>query len=122
MRAQLLIVDLFHPKHEDWHAWLTRRDAPRWLSMLNETARIVFAVLFLLVRTLWFPYVSVVGVLADIVQLDPDHHPHGDWLGLYVMSGLNISFSVLQMYWGSLVIKQIVKLFQQPPTAGKKDV
>jgi hypothetical protein len=113
-------VDLFHPKHVDWNRWLTRRDAPRWLSIVNEAARIAFAVLFLLVRTGWFPYVSVAGVLRDILLLDPDHQPRGDWLGLYVMAGLNMSFSVLQLYWGSLVIKQVIKLFE-PAKASKKD-
>jgi hypothetical protein len=117
---QLLVVDLFHPKHEDWHRWLTRPGAPRFLSALNEVSRIAFAVLFLLVRTVWFPYVSVAGVLADIVRLDRDQVPPGDWIGLCVMAGLNMSFSALQMYWGSLVVRQIAKLFRPPPSGDKK--
>ena len=106
---QLLVVDLFHPKHMDWNQWLTRRDAPKWLAAVNEVARVLFAVLFLLVRTAWFPYVSFVGVWRDIVRV-ADLSP-GDLLGLYVMGTFNLCFSFLQMYWGTLVVKQIVKIF-----------
>jgi hypothetical protein len=106
---QLLVVDLFHPKHKDWNQWLTRPHAPKWLSAVNEVARVLFAVLFLLVRTAWFPYVSVMGVWRDILRV-ANPNP-GDLLGLYMMGTFNACFSVLQMYWGTLVVKQIVKIF-----------
>jgi TLC domain len=103
------VVDLFHPKHRDWNRWLTRDDAPRWLSAANEVSRALFAVLFLLVRTAWFPYVSVAGVLRDIVRF-ADASP-ADLPGLYVMGAFNVCFSILQMYWGMLVVRQVVKIF-----------
>jgi len=125
----LLVVDIFHPKHKDWNAYLTRDGSPKWLASANEVARVSFAVLFILVRTLWFPYVSVFGVLYDVIKLrrdegqrrvaeeegDPDATtlsapvPQDVMVGLYVMASLNIFFSCLQMYWGRLIFKQIVK-------------
>jgi hypothetical protein len=104
------VVDLFHPKHKDWNQWLTRHDAPKWLAVVNEVARTLFAVLFLLVRTAWFPYVSVMGVWRDILLVVNPNNP-GDMLGLYVMGTFNACFSCLQMYWGTLVVRQIVKIF-----------
>lgn len=104
----LLVVDLFHPKHKDWQAWLTAPTAPKWLSGVNEVARVAFAVLFLLVRVCWFPYVSVLGVLRDVTQVNGG----SAMPGLYFMAACNVFFSALQIYWGSLVIAQIIKLFQ----------
>jgi len=123
----LLVVDLFHPKHKDWQSWLTGDAAPKWLAPANEAARVCFAVLFLLVRTMWFPFVSFAGVLWDVIQIQEEQAdirtrqgeagteaklvPQDVMFGLYVMAGLNIFFSCLQMYWGSLIVKQIAKKF-----------
>jgi TLC domain len=108
----LLIVDIFHPKHRDWHAWLTHSDSPKWLAKVNEVSRATFAVLFLLVRVIWFPYVSFFGVLRDVTQVQDG----SAMLGLYLMASFNVFFSGLQMYWGTLVIKQAAKIL-----FGKKD-
>jgi len=124
----LLIVDIFHPKHKDWHAYLTRPDSPKWLSLLNDVARACFAILFVLVRTLWFPYVSFFGVLYDVVKLRRDNLksegdnviPQDAMVGLYVMASLNIFFSCLQMFWGRLVVKQMIKTLTGGGSKDKK--
>jgi TLC domain len=117
----LIVVDIFHPKHKAWHAYLTQSKPstvpppppPEWLHTVNAVARMVFAVLFLLLRTVWFPYVSVFGVLADVwsVRDLPLNQRRGvSNLPLVTMAILNVLFSCLQMYWGSLLVQQILKL------------
>jgi TLC domain len=125
----LIIVDIFHPKHKAWHAYLTQSNKPstttttttppppppppEWLHTVNAVARMVFAVLFLLLRTVWFPYVSVFGVLADVwsVRDLPLNQRRGvSNLPLVTMAILNVLFSCLQMYWGCLLMQQILKL------------
>lgn len=78
------------------------RVAPDWLGPL-------FAFLFLTVRALYFPYVSVASVLPDIRQAARKGIYRSS---LYSMAVLNILFTLLQLYWGSLVVKELVKLVQ----------
>jgi hypothetical protein len=50
----LQIVDLFHPKKSPaWHQYLTDRPA---LAAINDACRQLFALLFLAVRGVYFPY------------------------------------------------------------------
>ena len=113
----LIIVDLFHPKHKEWHAYLTSHTAPKWLGKLNEAARIVFAVSFFLMRTVWFPYVTFTGVLPDVMEvaaMEPAKRDNISLAPLYTMATLNVLFSGLQFYWGLLLMRQVLKLFQNP--------
>jgi TLC domain len=110
----LIVVDLFHPKHAAWHAYLTNSDAaaPRWLGQLNEIARIVFAILFFLIRTLYFPYVTFFGVLPDVLELralDVGERGNVSNTPFTVLAVINVLFSLLQMYWGNLLLRQVIK-------------
>jgi len=120
----LIIVDLFHPKHKAWHSYLTSGTAPKWLAPLNEVSRIVFAVSFFVMRTLWFPYVTFFGVLPDVVQvaaLAPEERDDISLAPLYTLAAFNILFSCLQFYWGFLLMRQVLKLLRGgPPPAGDK--
>lgn len=111
----LIVVDIFHPKHKVWHKYLTSTERPPWIMKLNELSRLVFAFSFLLVRTMAFPYVSVVGVLADVLEvtsLPLEERNNVPDLPLLIMAFLNVLFSFLQLYWGSLLIRQIIKLIR----------
>ena len=118
----LIVVDLFHPRHKAWYAYLQSDEAPSLLKPLNEVARIVFAICFLGMRTFYFPYVSLLFVLPDVwtvtsLQSEEDNIPS---LALYVMAMFNILFSLLQLYWGGLVIRQVVKLLRGSPKEKKE--
>ena len=113
----LIIVDLFHPKHKEWHAYLTSDSAPTWVGKFNEMARILFAVSFFLMRTLWFPYVTFTGVIPDVLEvaaMAPEERDNISLAPLYTIATLNILFSALQFYWGLLLMRQVLKLFQAP--------
>jgi TLC domain len=111
----LIVVDIFHPKHKVWNKYLTSEERPPWILKLNEISRLAFAFLFLLLRTIAFPYVSVVGVFADVIEVaslplaQRNNVPN---LPLFVMAFLNVLFSCLQLYWGSLLIRQVFKLIR----------
>ena len=110
----LTIVDLFHPRHKAWKAYLTSDERPKWLMTFNKGCRLVFAILFMLIRTLAFPYVSVMGTMSDvrhITSLPLDQRKGVPNFPLIVMSVLNILFSALQLYWGSLILPQLWKAF-----------
>jgi hypothetical protein len=118
----LIIVDIYHPKHKAWHAYLTSSDRSGWVMKLNDMARPLFALLFMLIRMIAFPYVSVMGVLRDVLNvtsLPLDQRNHVPNLPLYIIAFLNVSFSCLQLYWGTLLIRQIIKLLQGPTKTTK---
>lgn len=107
----LIFVDLFHPKHRSWHAFLNN-SAPKVLHSINEMNRVMFAILFLLVRAISFPYVSFVSVIPDIwrvAALPLEERKGVSVIPLYGMATLNLFFSCLQFYWGTLVLRQVMK-------------
>ena len=119
----LIVVDIFHPKHKAWHAYLTSDERPSWLARINEVSRLIFAASFLLLRTICFPYVTVFGVLADVRQvasLPLDERNGVPNLPLFIIATFNVLFSCLQLYWGSLLLRQIMKLFRGPSSKSKE--
>jgi hypothetical protein len=110
----LTVVDLFHPKHKVWNAYLTSEERPKWMMKLNHHCRLFFAVSFMLVRTFAFPYVSLVGVLSDVrvlISLPLEQRNGVPNFPLLVMSVLDVLFSALQLYWGSLVLPHLWRAF-----------
>jgi hypothetical protein len=119
----LIIVDIYHPKHKAWNMYLNSQERSGWVMKLNDIARPLFALLFLLVRMIAFPYVSVMGVLRDVLyvtSLPLDQRNQVPNLPLYILAFLNVAFSCLQLYWGTLLIRQIIKLFQGPTKSKAK--
>lgn len=119
----LILVDLFHPRHKPWHEYLTSHRAPKWVGQLNDICRIVFAGSFLMLRSLYFPYVTVTGVIPDcltIRRLPMNQREGVPNLPLDIMMVFNTLFSLLQMYWGYLVVRQIVKLVSKSPSKSDK--
>ena len=116
----LILVDLFHPKRRAWFQYLNTA-APKIVHSFNELNRVCFAVLFLLVRAISFPYVSFAYVIPDIVKVAalPLEERRGvSTVPLYVMATLNLFFSCLQFYWGTLVLRQVLKALK--PSTKKK--
>jgi hypothetical protein len=110
----LTVVDLFHPKHKAWNAYLTSDERPKWLMTMNNHCRLMFAISFMLIRVFAFPYVSVMGVLTDVrylTSLPLDQRNGVPNFPLIVMSVLDVLFSALQLYWGSLILPQLWKAF-----------
>lgn len=106
----LIFVDLFHPKHKAWHDYF--KQGPGWLKMFNEANRVCFAIVFVLTRAISFPYVSLTMVIPDlykVISLSQEERVVSV-LPLYAMGILNTFFSLLQLYWGSLVMRQIIKV------------
>ena len=105
----LAIVDMFHPKKQpEWHRYHLQRPG---LVKLNELARYVFALLYMIMRMGYFPYVALGQVIPlGLQQLkDPKYeNAKGPVMCMLVFSGL---FTLLQLYWGTLIIKQIKKAF-----------
>jgi hypothetical protein len=87
----LQVVDFFHPKH-----FAELLDGRPTLSALNTAARIIFAVSFLVVRTLWFPIVVGFQVAPDLLSVASD----GGRMAALAFTGLAfaIAFTLLQWY------------------------
>jgi hypothetical protein len=87
------------------------------LAALNEASRVAFAVLFFAMRNVYFPYVVVAFLLPDIMNLLPTADTTQSW----ILSGIALSASalmLLQLYWGTLIAKQVAKLLNGD---GKKE-
>lgn len=113
----LQIVDLFHPKKSPhWNKFANDGSSTssfsKFCATINETSRIFFAILFLLVRGLYFPY-----VVATIAA--PDFYVEGSVPSMVLLS-MSILFTLLQMYWANLVLGQVKKTFIGNETAGNK--
>ena len=120
----LIIVDIFHPKHKAWNMYLNSNERSGWIMKLNDTARPLFALLFILVRMVAFPYISIMGVLRDalhVTSLPLEQRNDVPNLPLYIIAFLNVAFSCLQFYWGTLLIRQIIKLLKGPTTKTKAE-
>merc|ERR1712232_501228 len=61
----LVAVDLFHPKHPQWH----QLAEAGLLKTVNELARYAFASAFLLARAFYFPYVVFTQVVPDVLAV-----------------------------------------------------
>ena len=102
----LQIVDLFHPKKSPhWYKYVNDESStgsfPKLCDSINEASRILFAVLFLMVRGIYFPY-SVIAIAA------PDFYAEGS-LASMVLFFMSVLFTILQLYWGKLVFGQVKK-------------
>lgn len=118
----LIFVDLFHPKRKTWFQYL-KNNAPPFLHSMNEINRVCFALAFLIIRALSFPYVSFVSVIPDILHvaaLSPNDRREVSVVPLYAMAILNLFFSCLQFYWGTLVLRQVIKAVSKPKKTKKE--
>ena len=129
----LSFVDIFHPKHKYWYNWLenSKGTVGNTIRTVNEVCRILFALSFLALRAVYFPYVMFSTQLSDfwygIVMLrnnNEQHKTHGSlpptWplIGIFVLSFV---FAFLQMYWGMLVAKGIAKAIGLIPSSDSDD-
>ena len=115
----LCVVDLFHPKHPAWCAYLESAPA---LRALNDAARLAFVAAYFSVRAALFPYVVATQVLPDayaLLQL-PEAERRGVHPALIcVIPVFGVLFSLLQCYWGTLLYAQVVKVLRGG--GGRKD-
>lgn len=112
----LQIVDLFHPKKSPhWNKYVNDGSSgffPGLCSSANEISRILFAILFLLVRGVYFPY-SIATIAA------PDFYAEGS-LASMILFVLSVLFTMLQLYWAKLVFGQVKKSISGGANEGGK--
>ena len=116
----LAIVDIFHPKHKAWYQYLQQHS---YLQTINEACRVLFAVSYLAVRAIYFPYVIATGAAPDFYHVAtlPPHEREGVPKGvLYFVIMFAILFSALQMHWGVLVFNQVAKALGLIKSSKKK--
>ena len=78
------------------------------LQTINEISRVTFAILFVVLRMICFPYVAIyVGVLPDCLKAINEKPQYTT--PLLTIATFSILFTIMQFYWGSLVVKQILK-------------
>jgi len=71
-------------------------------STINEMARVAFAVLFLLIRCIYWPFVCV-----DFWRNSLKSDAPGLLLVIWYVA--NIGMTLLQYFWGALVVKGIIR-------------
>ena len=100
----LQFVDLFHPKH---FVELTETYAA--LAHLNTLSRTLFLISFILLRTFYFPYTMIAGVWPDLYAVLNSGVRGADFSIALVVSFFSVTFTVLQLYWSYLLLKQVSK-------------
>jgi hypothetical protein len=115
----LSFVDVFHPKHPAWCAYLETAPA---LRALNDAARLAFVAAYFSVRAALFPYVVATQVLPDayaVLQLPVAERRGVHPALLCVIPVFGVLFSLLQCYWGTLLYAQVAKVLRGG--GGRKD-
>jgi hypothetical protein len=111
----LAIVDLFHPKNKAWHTWLeqSKSTAATVARNVNEVIRPLFALSYLAMRCGLFPYVMFTTCLSDFWKasmLTTFEERHGiSHYTLLLVCIICLGFTMLQLYWGTLVLRQVAK-------------
>jgi hypothetical protein len=117
----LQIVDLFHPKKSPaWHQYMTSRPA---LVALNDACRKLFALLFLAVRGIYFPYLVLTIVLPefwDALGWTMIENQTKYVLPILIILAFSVAFTMLQMYWSILVLNQVYKSLTDGGDKNKK--
>mmetsp|Transcript_26617 Transcript_26617/g.37488 ORF Transcript_26617/g.37488 Transcript_26617/m.37488 type:complete len:301 (-) Transcript_26617:124-1026(-) len=109
----LALVDVFHPKQKAWYEYLQTQGPNSALNVLNEICRVVFAVSYLIVRTIYFPYIGfgyLVPDFAYIASLESEEERNYYLKALlYCVIVILTLFAILQLYWGLFIAKQVAK-------------
>ena len=104
----LAFVDVFHPKHEAWCAYLATSPP---LQALNTAARVGFLVAFVAVRAVWFPYVVLGRVVPDaLALLDAPERAGVSTFALCFVPVCGVAFSVLQLFWAAKLLRMARKM------------
>jgi hypothetical protein len=106
----LQIIDLCHPKKSQ--PWYQYAQQTPWLSTLVESCRTLFAITFICVRGIYFPFVTLTTVLPDFwygIEWSFTNEQPQYILPMFIILFTCIPFTILQLYWGVLVCKQIYK-------------
>ncbi|KAL7535304.1 hypothetical protein ACHAXR_006403 [Thalassiosira sp. AJA248-18] len=124
----LSFVDIFHPKYKHYYEWLNAKShsnetsaaLAKTMKSVNELSRVLFALSFLALRGVYFPYVSFRMAIPDLIEAyenPPDGVPM--WTG-YFLIGMISSFALLQAYWGLFIAKQAMKVLTGGGDKSKK--
>lgn len=90
-------------------------------NLLNEVSRILFAIAFILVRAVHFPYISFAYVLPDVFQmLQKPSMSTADRYTLHAIWFSNLTLTLLQLYWATLIFKGLQKLLFPKQEKAKK--
>ena len=106
---------------QEYSAWLEGAPVTR---ALNDAVRALFVLSYMVVRALYFPYVVWGCYVPDMraVLLLPLAQRKGQSDGaLWLPVFLGTAFSLLQLWWGTLLVKQLRKMMRPPPPAKKTD-
>lgn len=110
----LAYIDIFHPKYVYYHRWLNAEHGTlqATIKRMNDIGRALFAISFLILRGVYFPYVSFCCAIPDLFaayQNPPDGVPM--WTGYFLIIMI-ASFTCLQIYWSVLVAKNVRKVLR----------
>jgi hypothetical protein len=106
----LQLIDLCHPKKSrPWYEYANRTP---WLSTVVEVCRGLFAVSFLAVRGVYFPYTTVRIVVPDFwngVRWAVTNGQTQYVLPMVIILLVCVPFTILQLYWAVLVCRQMYR-------------
>ena len=112
---------MFHPKHKEYCAWM---ETWPFLKSLNDIMRLVFVLLYLVVRGFYFPYIAWLHYAPDMLELIALPLPQRlniTTTQIVIPLVLNTPFAFLQLYWGYLLVKQVQKALGGGLPSTKKD-
>ena len=115
----LAFADVFHPRQKEYSQWLETAPVTR---KLNDAIRALFVLSYMVVRAFYFPYVVWGCYTPDmraLLQLAPAQRQNVSDAELW-LPFLGSAFSVLQLYWAQLLVKQLRKMMAAKPDAAKK--
>lgn len=76
---------------------------------MNELARVVFAITFLLLRCIFFPRVIVLSLWPDMWAAVRSNDVRPSWVVFGWIAISSVLLTVLQLFWGYKIIKVVAK-------------
>jgi TLC domain len=115
----LAIVDVFHPrKQPEWHHFQSKHKA---VEIINDISRTSFAFMYVVIRLIYFPQVIFKQVIPDGWNKLQQEENEPYKLAISIVLIFSTLFTLLQLYWGTLVLRQIAKAVKVgPPQEDKK--
>jgi len=109
----LTFVDIFLPKHKPWFEYMKSKGPSSMLHSFNTFTRVAFALCFLVLRGIIFPYEVFTRWIPDILHtasLSPSEREGTSLPSMYLVLSTSILFSLLQIKWAVMIAKQLTNM------------
>jgi len=120
----LIVIELFHPKRMPWYQYFKEKDSSSFIHKIYEVCKVIFALSFLIVRGILFPYEVLCHCVPDClyaISLPEEERNGTSNTEIYFLMISSFLFAFLQLHWATLVIRKSIESVYGGKAKKKKD-